>query len=584
MREKRIFIACLIIIMLGTTVPFLVQPKMVDAQQLQLESSISDRLAPDLLQSISESSDDSRFDVIVRCDNDVYPEYMNLTKDSIIDLKVTIDWGKFGLFRAEVTKSQLLELVDFPYVVWIDPNRMGEICLDSARYASNVDLIRDLHPELNGDSDGSIYDYSKDDIVIAILDTGIDTNHIDLDDNPGNDKVLVFKDFINDLDDFTPPIEGYDDHGHGTHVASTAAGTGEGQWKYRGVAPYAALIGIKMASSSGSFLVSDAIDALIWVSDHKVQYGIDIVSMSFGSINGGIYDNLAYAADLVAEDDIVVLAAAGNYRWYIPNSRYVTSPGTGKYVITVGSGEDGGWTLSSFSAWGKSSLGYIKPDIIGPGEDVWAAEAGSGNDYIPMSGTSMATPFIAGLAALWLDHDITLKNHGLGTDVHPKVKHLLTASARDMQDDPDPGKDYKRGAGRIDAVHNWDFLESQDISDSFSDAPLVIDYSWYERSYPHTNEPLWVWDSGYYYFLGGDYYKVNAEVGIFIYAEAWGDPDLLLKIRIYDKNHNLLTQSYIGNHRSCGWTASYRGAYYIRVSAENLSGDWYDITISTTPS
>ncbi len=70
----------------------------------------------------------------------------------------------------------------------------------------------------------------------------------------------------------------------------------------------------------------------------------------------------------------------------------------------------------------------------------------------------------------------------------------------------------------------------------------------------------------------------------FIWASAWGDPDLLLQVRIYDKYLNLKSSSTVGIHRSVGYTATYNGVYYIRVHSMQYSGDYYDIEVTTTAS
>jgi hypothetical protein len=135
------------------------------------------------------------------------------------------------------------------------------------------------------------------------------------------------------------------------------------------------------------------------------------------------------------------------------------------------------------------------------------------------------------------------------------------------------------GAGRVDA---WDevWFYASDISSSKSNAPTVLSYSWYEHTYNRYNEPLWVYDPT----SGEDWYKFFCYDTLFIAVAADGDPDLVLRIRLIDRNSAVLTQSTAGNYRSIGYWAQYSGEYYVQIVVEQHSGDYYDISIMTTPS
>lgn len=107
-------------------------------------------------------------------------------------------------------------------------------------------------------------------MVVAVIDTGIDPAHVDLDGG----KVIAWNDWVNGR---TTP---YDDHGHGTHVAGIIAGTGEGNPAYMGVAPGAALVGLKVLNSSGSGALSNVAAAVDWAVTNKDTYNIRVISMS----------------------------------------------------------------------------------------------------------------------------------------------------------------------------------------------------------------------------------------------------------------------------------------------------------------
>jgi len=444
-----------------------------------------------------------------------------------------------------------------------------------------VDEWRDEYPYINGDLDGELASYSKDDVVIAIIDTGCDNDHVDL----AGGKLLAFKDCsYEDRSDFDPPIEAYDPVGHGTHVCSIAAGTGIGSYGlYQGVAQFAALVVVRIR------LISELIDALNWVAANKGTYGIEIVSMSLSVPgSGGDYDAYALLTDrLVYYYGLVVICAQGN----TDKGPIVRSPGTGKYVITVGNAIDpsesssGNWELSPDSCEGPTDDGTKKPDVLAPGTNIMAAKAGTLNQYIEYSGTSMSTPFVAGLCALWLDENMGLKSSSYGLKSDPKVKNLLMASATDMPYDTEPGKDNSYGAGRIDA---WDehLFYITDISSTHSDAPTAITKSWSDRHYDHDNEPLWTGDP-----TGrADWYKVICYNGIFIWAKASGDPDLVLVVSIWDKNLVKVAESTYRRISNVGYWSTYEGTYYVKVEvytngnlySGQVSGDFYDVHIMTT--
>ncbi|HEY3366212.1 MAG TPA: S8 family serine peptidase [Symbiobacteriaceae bacterium] len=115
-----------------------------------------------------------------------------------------------------------------------------------------------------------MFDRHACNMVVAIIDTGIDAAHVDL----NNGKVLAWQDWVNNKP--TP----YDDHGHGSHVSGIVAGTGTGDPNYTGVAPGAALIGLKVLDQNGSGTLSNVAAAVDWAVQHKSDYNIRVISMS----------------------------------------------------------------------------------------------------------------------------------------------------------------------------------------------------------------------------------------------------------------------------------------------------------------
>lgn len=228
---------------------------------------------------------------------------------------------------------------------------------------------------------------------IAVLDTGIDSTHPDLDGG----KVIAAANFSSDTD----PI---DHHGHGTHVASTAAGTGEATPAARkGVAPGASLLNAKVLNSGGSGTMDQVIEGLEWAA----AQGADVANMSIGfgePANGN--DPLTQAVDAISQSSgMLVVAAAGNFGENGEST--IVTPGWADEALTVGA-VDKQDSLAEFSSRGPRLGDYgIKPDITGPGVDIVAARAAGtqigpivDERYQQISGTSMATPHVAGAAAI----------------------------------------------------------------------------------------------------------------------------------------------------------------------------------------
>ena len=230
--------------------------------------------------------------------------------------------------------------------------------------------------------------YTGDGVTVAVLDTGYDDTHPDL-----AGAVLP------DSTSFVPGESVADDpHGHGTHVASTIAGTGAASGgTHRGVADGADLLIGKVLDADGFGQDSWIIAAMEWAGSQA-----DIVSMSLGSPQASDGTDLMAEAlnDIADETGALFVVAAGNAS--APET--IGSPGSAESALTVGSVDDPTGALSWFSSQGPLfRSGALKPELVGPGNDVTAArsaDSGGEGAYIGMSGTSMATPHVAGAAAI----------------------------------------------------------------------------------------------------------------------------------------------------------------------------------------
>lgn len=213
--------------------------------------------------------------------------------------------------------------------------------------------------------------YTGKGVGIAIIDTGI-YPHPDL--TYPSSRIVAFKDFVNGN---TLP---YDDNGHGTHIAGDAAGSGFlSQGLYRGSAPDADLIGIKVLDKHGRGTQSKILAGLEWAIENKARYNIRVVNLSLGSGSAATrseQDPLRQAVEKAADEGIVVVVSAGNNG---PYSDTITSPGDSPKVITVGAVDDNNTpTLADdyiphFSA--RGAHGTSKPDLVAPGEGILGPNA-----------------------------------------------------------------------------------------------------------------------------------------------------------------------------------------------------------------
>jgi subtilisin family serine protease len=344
---------------------------------------------------------------------------------SSIDAEIKYDYSVINATAITIPCSRLYELPKIQNVKMVHEDHEVHAYLDSSV------------PVIKADTARTAYNVTGSNVTIAVIDTGIDDAHEsldDMDDNPAttDPKVIGFKDFVN----FYP--DPYDDHGHGTHCAGIAAGTG-GSSVYKGVAPSAKLVGVKVLNAWGSGSESTVIAGIDWTVQNKDDYGIRTISMSLGrDYNNDGTTPMALACDAAVDAGIVVSVAAGNAGMW--GSKTVGDPACAKKVITVGAiGDD--MDIAYFSSRGPTADGRIKPEVCAVGVDVTSAEADTGNGYVPHSGTSMSTPHVAGVAALLLEYN---------PDLAPlEVREILMDTAVDRGV---IGPDNEYGWGAVDAM------------------------------------------------------------------------------------------------------------------------------------
>ena len=294
-----------------------------------------------------------------------------------------------------VELNRIHELLEIPGVVFIELDGRLGIQMEDVVPAHGVDLVwQDTG-------------YTGSGVTMAIIDTGIDGNHTALDDldddNTTNDpKIVAFYDAINNPGATNgTEIFPYDDNGHGTHCAGITAGTGAPNYQHVGVAPHANLVGVKVLDGGGSGSFAAVMAGMEWTVEKRHEFNIRAASMSLGALTGAIEwtsseeESVNRMANEMMRSGVTLFIAAGNSG----GTATIGTPGSAEDVITVGS-LDKNTAIAIYSSQGPTEEGRVKPNIAFVGSSVNAPDANTGDGYVALSGTSMATPGAAGVAVL----------------------------------------------------------------------------------------------------------------------------------------------------------------------------------------
>ncbi len=351
-------------------------------------------------------------------------------------LRVSGDIRSIGVLKVAVESGQELETIaalrQNPNVLYAEPNYIAyalDTIPNDPGYGSQWGLPKIKAPAAwditTGDSD----------VIIAVVDTGIDLSHPDL---SCLDKLTSGWDFVNN--DASPD----DDYGHGSHVAGIAAACTNNSIGVAGVAWRSRLMPVKVLNGSGAGSYEDVAIGITYAVDH----GADIVNLSLGGIDesSALADAVQYAYD----HGVLVVVAAGNCAQYYSGSpcygliNPIIYPAAYPTTLAVAA-------TDSSDNWANFSEHHSYVDVAAPGVSIYSTWKNNG--YAWLQGTSMATPYVAGLAALvWsLDPSLT----------RDQVQNIIQSTADDLGA---PGKDDYFGYGRIDAGHALESLVSLQIS------------------------------------------------------------------------------------------------------------------------
>lgn len=324
--------------------------------------------------------------------------------------------------KGRLTPEKIKEVRNHEAIERIYYDRPVQAFLDIADPGTGAEAVREAR-NLSGKG-----------VTIAVLDTGIHP-HDDL-TTPKN-RIVAFHDLIN------KETEPYDDNGHGTHCAGDAAGNGAlSEGRYKGPAPEASIVGVKVLDESGGGSLSTIIEGIEWCLDNQDTHNIQIISLSLGAsaLESFRDDPLSIAAQEAWHSGMVVCAAAGNSG---PAPSTIGTPAINPFIITVGASHDQNTVdraddeIAEFSSRGPTIDEFVKPDIYAPGTDIISllapgstaetqfAEQVVDENYIQMSGTSMATPICAGVIALMLEASPDLSLNDIKSILQMTGEHVF---------------------------------------------------------------------------------------------------------------------------------------------------------------
>jgi subtilisin family serine protease len=386
------------------------------------------------------------FDIMIHFDHHPSAEEVSTLGLAEPETFETFDW----VAATQVPKEMVYAIAVRPDVVFVElvgPPLIPLVTvgLDVAARAVKARSSAEFSP--NTAEDHGLTGYG---VNICVVDTGVD----DMIHESLLGKFAAGFNAITDM--FENPD---DDNGHGTHVAAISLGTGGPTRTYRGIAPGAGLVDVKVLNAIGSGTVQNVIKGIDFCIANRYTYNIRVINLSIATpgYHPDGTDALSMAVNAAANSGLIGVACAGNDG---PSYNTITSPGAADNAITVGALDDHRTvvrtddTVASFSSRGLRTndgdadiLDEFKPDVTAPGVSIISAQFNTVSSYVPMSGCSMATAIVSGIAALILQNTLS--------ETPQQVKQTLRKMAEqkdgvfDPAVDPKYNRDY--GWGEVNA-------------------------------------------------------------------------------------------------------------------------------------
>ncbi len=295
-----------------------------------------------------------------------------------------------------------------------------------------------------------------DGITVAVIDSGISLDKDFSLSSSASGGTRLIKQFS--LSPLSATVN--DVYGHGTHVAGIVAGNGsDSAGEITGIAPVAKLISLKICDETGRAYESDMVAAMQWIYNNRVTYNIRVVNLSVNSTVAQSYHTspVDAAAEILWFNQVVVVASAGNYSIGVTLNPIQAAPANDPFIITVGASDERGTAsliddvTAAYSAYGTTTDGFLKPDIIAPGMNIISVLSKNSSwstlypdrvllngEYFRLSGTSMAAPMVTGAVALLLQDEPNLTPDqvkyrlkaasntiaGVSTDIDPATRKV----------------------------------------------------------------------------------------------------------------------------------------------------------------
>jgi subtilisin family serine protease len=464
------------------------------------QATLGSKISSDLLEKLnpghspSQDSSSGKADVEAKQDRipviiqtSAAPAFGFLSAARTLGGSVSRTYRNFNQVALELPAAAVAALASRSDVKYVSVDRPTEM-MGHLEATTGASLVRNYGTPSTGTINGT-------GIGIAVLDSGIYSAHHSF--NTGRVVASI---------DFTGEGRTDDPHGHGTHVASTAAGNNHiSNGAYTGVAPAAKIINVRVLNSLGQGSTSSALAGIDWCITNKALYNIRVLNLSFGvtAVDSYVNDPLCQAVRRAFDAGLVVCVAAGNSGKDAAGNKVfgaLHSPGIEPSAITVGAANTYGTNsrsddqVATYSSCGPSrghttasnGVKYydnvIKPDLVAPGNKIIAAaspnnrllaESPSLNANVSttafhkmmyMSGSSMATPAVAGAAALVLQ-----RNPALTPNL---VKAVLEYTAQPLAG----FSTYEQGAGElnVEGAVRLAGLIRQDLSGLTLGATLLV--------------------------------------------------------------------------------------------------------------
>ena len=378
------------------------------------------------------------------------------------------------------TRDVIYQLAQHPDVLIIGYNE--EKVLINNNYSERVENDGNMTENITKVNADDIWamGYTGDGVVVAVIDSGVNYNHVDIANNLWDGGNEFPNHGYNTYDGNDDPMDKF---GHGTHCAGTVCGDGSSGTK-TGIAPKATLMCVKSVSDEGTGTAHNINSGMEWAVEHNA----DVLSMSLGVTMPTLSEKTMLRRSCVTALELGVVAsvAAGNYGaneymlmkpvpdnviipggcpppWLHPDQE--ANAGALSCVVSVGA-VDYNDAPADFSSngpvtWQESEyndypynpgIGLIRPDICAPGVSIISLDYSSNNGHTSMNGTSMATPCVAGIMCLMLEKDPNLTPADI-------CKILETTSVK-LSD----SKSNKTGTGRVDALAAMEAIDNGDFN------------------------------------------------------------------------------------------------------------------------